>query len=77
VPANCRPARNGFNWYNGTVSQWNDCIFDYYCDTDEIMPGMQGKWLRASRAIERAKDLLDSLDPDSPSYDPGSSANNA
>lgn len=60
---------NAFNDYTGTVSRWNDCIFDYDCDTDAITPGLQAKWLHASRAIERAESRLDTLDPDSPNYD--------
>lgn len=58
-----------FNAYAGTVSRWNDCIYDDSCDTDALIPSLQRKWAEASRAIEKAGDLLDSLDPHSSSYD--------
>ena len=57
---------NAFNAYTGTVSRWNDCIFDFGCDTDAITPGLQDKWLRASRAIDRAESRLDKLDRTQP-----------
>lgn len=60
---------NAFNAYAGTVSKWNDCIYDYGCDTDAITPGLQAKWAEASGAIDKAENLLDSLDPHSASYD--------
>lgn len=60
---------NAFNAYAGTVSRWNDCIYDYGCDTDALTPSLQGKWAEASRAIDKAGNLLDSLDPHSASYD--------
>lgn len=61
-----------FNQYAGTVSTWNDCIYEPYCDVDdEILPEMQAKWLRASNQLDRAENLLDSLDPDTPDYRTG------
>lgn len=57
-----------FNAYNTTVSRWNECIYDYYCDLDDIDPGMQVKWARAARLLDRAGELLDEMDPTSPSY---------
>lgn len=60
---------NAFNAYAGTVSKWNDCIYDYGCDTDAITPSLQAEWLKASNAIDKAENLLDSLDPHSASYD--------
>jgi hypothetical protein len=67
---------NAFNSDTKTVGQWNECIydFDFDCDTVTIMPGMQDKWLRASRAIDRSENLLDSLDPSSSTYDADLSA---
>jgi hypothetical protein len=56
------------NAYTRSVSTWNDCIFDYSCDTDAIDPQLQRAWASAGRGIERAEDLLDRLDPESPSY---------
>lgn len=58
-----------FRAYADTVSDWNDCIYDYGCDTDALTPSLQAEWLKASNAIDKAEDLLDSLDPHSPSYD--------
>ncbi|KRF34797.1 hypothetical protein [Nocardioides sp. Soil805] len=60
---------NAFNAYAGTVSDWNDCIYDYGCDNDALTPSLQAKWAEASRAIDKAERLLDSLDPNSSSYD--------
>lgn len=60
---------NAFNAYAGTVSDWNDCIYDYGCDNDALTPSLQAKWAVASRAIDKAERLLDSLDPHSSSYD--------
>lgn len=60
---------NAFNAYAGTVSDWNDCIFDYGCDTDALTPSLQAEWAKASKAIDKAEKLLDSLDPHSTSYD--------
>lgn len=60
---------NAFNAYAGTVSKWNDCIYDYGCDTDAITPSLQAKWSDASAAIDKAENLIDSLDPHSASYD--------
>lgn len=61
-----------FNQYAATVSTWNDCIYELYCDVDDdILPGMQVKWLRASNQLDRAESMLDSLDPDSPDYRAG------
>lgn len=60
-----------FNRYNTTVSAWSDCIYDPACDVDsEVLPGMREKWSKATTDIGSADDLLDSLDPDSSSYDP-------
>jgi hypothetical protein len=56
------------NAYSRTVDTWNDCIFEYSCDLDDIDPQLQRAWRSASRAVERAEDLLDRLDPESPSY---------
>lgn len=61
-----------FNKYNGTVSDWSDCIYDYGCDVDtEVLPGMQVAWAAASRFIEKAERLVAQLDPDSPAYREG------
>ena len=61
-----------FNQYNSTVQSWGDCIYDYYCDVDDdVLPGMQVKWASASSAINRAETLIETLDPDSPSYRSG------
>lgn len=60
---------NASNEYAGTVSDWNDCIYDYGCDNDALTPSLQAKWAEASRAIDKAERLLDSLDPSSSSYD--------
>lgn len=58
-----------FNQYNSTVSDWSDCIYDYYCDVDDdVLPGMQAKWSKASRLIDGAEGLLKTLDPDSDAY---------
>ena len=57
-----------FRAYAGTVSDWNDCIYDYGCDTDALTPSLQAEWLRASQAIDKAADLLGSLDLHSASY---------
>lgn len=66
---------SAFNKYNVTVSDWNECIFDYSCDVDsEVLPGMRRAWSQASRAIERAERLMSRLDPDSPSYNESSSS---
>jgi len=59
---------SAFNAYRSTVSRWSDCIYDYYCDLDAIDPGMQVKWGRAGHLIERADDLIDQMDPASPTY---------
>jgi hypothetical protein len=66
-----------FNQYTASVRQWNDCIFDYGCDTDAITPSLQAKWLKASNDIDRADTILDTLDPDSPRYKPGGAGSNA
>lgn len=58
-----------FRAYAGTVSDWNDCIYDYGCDTDALTPSLQAEWLKASNAIDKASHLLGSLDPHSASYD--------
>ncbi|MEP9383046.1 hypothetical protein [Nocardioides sp. KR10-350] len=63
-----------FNRYVAAEQQWNDCISDLYCDTDSIEPDLQAKWLKASTALDRAGDLLDSLNPDDPSYAPDTTA---
>lgn len=57
-----------FRAYAGTFSDWNDCIFDYGCDTDALTPSRQAEWLKASQAIDKAADFLGSLDPHSASY---------
>ena len=59
---------SALNAYTRSVSSWNDCIFEYSCDLDDIDPQLQRAWASAGRAIERAEDLLDRLDPESPSY---------
>jgi hypothetical protein len=60
-----------FNNYVDTVSTWSDCIYDYGCDVDnDILSSMQAKWAVASRAVDRATTLLDSLNPDSPDFRP-------
>jgi hypothetical protein len=60
---------SAFNNYAATVSTWNDCIFDYDCDVDsDVLPGMQVKWAAASEAIDRATELVESLNPDSPNF---------
>lgn len=61
-----------FNSYNSTVSSWSDCIYDFYCDVDDIEAGMQTKWSRASRSLEKADRLLEEMDPASPTYVEGS-----
>lgn len=61
---------SAFNAYNKTVSAWNDCIYDYYCSVDDdVLPGMQLKWSKASGLIEQADRLLATMDPASPTYD--------
>lgn len=58
-----------FNKYATTVSDWNDCIFDTYCDLDgEVLPAMQTKWSRASALLASAESLLATLDPDDDAY---------
>lgn len=65
-----------FNQYAATVSTWNDCIYELYCDVDDdILSGMQSKWLRASNQLDRAESMLDSLDPDSADYRAGEQKN--
>ncbi|GAA4129725.1 hypothetical protein GCM10022215_42580 [Nocardioides fonticola] len=73
IDAECASAaermRVALNAYIGTVSTWNDCIFDdtFSCDVDrDILAGMRAKWSRASGLIQRADRLIDSLDPDRP-----------
>jgi hypothetical protein len=61
-----------FNRYNTTVSDWNECIYDYACDVDaDVLPGMQRAWAKASGTIAKAERLISQLDPDSPSYGKG------
>lgn len=55
--------------YAGTDTEWGDCILDHGCNTDAITPGLQATWAKASRAIEKAEQFLDSLDPHSDAYD--------
>lgn len=57
-----------FNAYAGSVSTWDDCIFDYGCDVDGIDPQLQTAWLKSSRLLERADRLLDQMDPLHPDY---------
>jgi hypothetical protein len=59
---------SALNAYSRSVSTWNDCIFEYSCDLDDIDPRLQRGWSSAGRAVERAEDLLDRLDPESPSF---------
>jgi len=65
---------NAFNKYNASVQKWNDCIFDYGCDNDSIQPSLQSQWLKASTAVGRAQDMVDSLNPDDPNYVPEDAA---
>lgn len=58
-----------FNFYAKSVKEWNDCVFDYGCDNDSITPSLQAKWAKATVALDRAQEHLDSLDPNSPTYD--------
>lgn len=58
-----------FNQYVSTVSTWNDCIYELYCDVDDdVLPGMQLKWLKASNQLDRSEDMVESLDPDGSDY---------
>lgn len=69
---------SAFNNYAGTVSTWNDCIYELYCDVDDdILPGMQTKWAKASNQIDRAERMLDTLDPASSRYKKDGSATDA
>ncbi len=66
---------SAFNQYVTTVSDWNDCIFDYGCDTDDIEPAMQAKWTAASNHIDKARRAMERLNPSSPTFNgPGSAA---
>jgi hypothetical protein len=56
------------NAYRRSVSSWSDCIFEYSCDLDDIDPQLQRAWSSAGRAVERAENLLERLDPKSPSF---------
>ena len=69
---------SAFNNYAATVRDWNDCIYDLYCDVDDdILTGMQTRWAKAATLISRAETLLDSMDPDSAAYDSGAVGDNA
>lgn len=59
-----------FNDYNGTVSTWNDCIVDWDCSMDSIEADLQANWLKADNKINKADAILDSMDPEHPTYDP-------
>ena len=67
---------SAFNAYNVTVSDWNDCIYDLYCDVDnDVLPGMQRRWAQASNLISRAEKVMDTINPDSVNYRAGSGDN--
>jgi hypothetical protein len=66
-----------FNAYKVTVSRWNDCIYDLYCDVDSIDPMLQSKWASASIAIDKAAKFLDRLDPSSASHEAGGGADSS
>jgi hypothetical protein len=46
-----------------------DCIYDYYCDVDDLDPMMQTNWGAAARSIGQAKRHIDALDPENPTSD--------
>ena len=49
--------------YINVAGRWNDCIYDTYCDMDEIDPMLQRKWATASTSIDKATRSLDRMNP--------------
>jgi hypothetical protein len=44
-------AETVLNDYIGSLNDWNSCIQDQYCDTDN-MPNVQAAWAKASRELD-------------------------
>ena len=63
----CLPAgsllETGLNKYIASVSKWSDCIYDDYCNMDDIDPELQRSWSAASSLIDRASAKLKAADP--------------
>lgn len=54
-------AENAFNSYTRAYNLWNDCIGDFGCSTDSIESELQEHWLKATRAIGKARRELRAL----------------
>lgn len=58
------PLEDAFNAYVEAGSTWGDCVTDFGCDLDGVMPGIQEKWSTASGLVNDAKSALNDYQPD-------------
>jgi hypothetical protein len=61
------PLENAINAYITASNEWDDCVWDDWCDPEHDIP-LQRRWLRASTQIDDAETGLSNLsDPSLPS----------